>query len=62
MDDKFEIYEYNACPYCGGDLGDAGKSQSDNQIVQCIECGQIILEKDIVYLQKYLKKEKDEKD
>jgi len=62
MDEKFHIYEYDACPYCGEDLRDAGKSKADNQIVQCIGCGQIILAKDIIYLQKYLKKEKDEKD
>ena len=47
MDKKFEIYAYGLCPYCGGDLKEAGKTKSGNYIVQCINCGAIMLEKDI---------------
>ena len=58
MDDKFYIYEYDACPFCEGNLRDTGKSLTGNQIVQCIECNRIMLEKDIVTLQN--RKDKDE--
>lgn len=62
MDDKFYIYEYNECPYCNGNLRDTGTSLAGNQIVQCIECGRIFLEKDIDKIRKELdEKERDTK-
>ena len=45
MDDKF--YYLDNCPYCNGEMIDAGKSNYGNQILHCTKCGVTILEKDI---------------
>ena len=62
MDNKFYIYDYSACPYCKGDLIDAGKSSYGNQILCCQNCGAIFLEKDIEIIKKERKQYEDKND
>ena len=45
MDRKY--YSWDICPYCGGNLRDAGKSKMGHNILQCTNCRLIGLEKDI---------------
>jgi len=54
MDKKFYLLE--DCPYCGGDLRDAGISKLGNNILNCIKCGRTMIESDI----DKVRKEKDE--
>lgn len=51
-----KFYALDICPVCGGDLENAGQSKMGNNILKCMYCNMIMLEKDA----DKIRKEQDE--
>ena len=60
VDRKF--YLLDECPYCGGDLREAGFTNNNTRILSCIKCGKIMLESDIEKIREERNDEKEEEE